>query len=97
MKTKTLTAEQLPTMKTAPLSAELLHQMDVYWRAANYLSDGQIYLFGNPLLKQPLKLEHIKPCLLGGLPHNLGKAQRNQLKESFFNRLLGAKLFEQTT
>ncbi len=39
--------------------------MDAYWRAANYLSVGQIYLFANPLLKKPLKLEHVKPRLLG--------------------------------
>jgi len=39
--------------------------MQAYWRAANYLSVGQIYLLDNPLLKQPLGLEHIKPRLLG--------------------------------
>ncbi|MGZ3415762.1 MAG: phosphoketolase family protein, partial [Isosphaeraceae bacterium] len=39
--------------------------MDAYWRAANYLSVGQIYLFDNPLLREPLKLEHVKPRLLG--------------------------------
>ncbi len=39
--------------------------MNAYWRAANYLSVGQIYLYDNPLLKKPLKLEHIKPRLLG--------------------------------
>jgi xylulose-5-phosphate/fructose-6-phosphate phosphoketolase len=39
--------------------------MDAYWRAANYLSVGQIYLLDNPLLKKPLTLEHIKPRLLG--------------------------------
>ncbi|MEO7652241.1 MAG: phosphoketolase family protein [Bryobacteraceae bacterium] len=39
--------------------------MDAYWRAANYLSVGQIYLLDNPLLREPLKLEHIKPRLLG--------------------------------
>ena len=50
---------------TGTLSPELLHKMDAYWRAANYLSVGQIYLFDNPLLKQPLKLAHIKPRLLG--------------------------------
>jgi xylulose-5-phosphate/fructose-6-phosphate phosphoketolase len=50
---------------TSPLSAEQLRGMDAYWRAANYLSVGQIYLFDNPLLKQPLKREHIKPRLLG--------------------------------
>src|ERR1700683_4121435 len=39
--------------------------IDAYWRAANYLSVGQIYLFDNPLLREPLKGEHIKPRLLG--------------------------------
>jgi len=43
----------------------LLARMDAYWRAANYLSVGQIYLYDNPLLRKPLKLEHIKPRLLG--------------------------------
>jgi xylulose-5-phosphate/fructose-6-phosphate phosphoketolase len=52
-------------MKTNTLSPELLHKMDAYWRAANYLSVGQIYLYDNPLLKKPLKLEHVKPRLLG--------------------------------
>ena len=52
-------------MKTNTLSPELLHQMDAYWRAANYLSVGQIYLFDNPLLKQPLALAHVKRMLLG--------------------------------
>jgi len=48
-----------------PLSADLVRKMDAYWRAANYLSVGQIYLFDNPLLKEPLKHEHVKPRLLG--------------------------------
>jgi xylulose-5-phosphate/fructose-6-phosphate phosphoketolase len=43
----------------------LLARMDAYWRAANYLSVGQIYLYDNPLLREPLKLEHVKPRLLG--------------------------------
>jgi xylulose-5-phosphate/fructose-6-phosphate phosphoketolase len=47
------------------LSEDELKKMDAYWRAANYLSVGQIYLYDNPLLKEPLKLEHIKPRLLG--------------------------------
>tara|TARA_R110002073_G_scaffold8761_5_gene46888 strand:- start:6399 stop:8789 length:2391 start_codon:yes stop_codon:yes gene_type:complete len=47
------------------LSDELLARMDAYWRAANYLSVGQIYLLDNPLLKEPLSIEHIKPRLLG--------------------------------
>ncbi len=42
-----------------------LHKIDAYWRAANYLSIGQIYLFDNPLLTEPLRVEHIKPRLLG--------------------------------
>jgi xylulose-5-phosphate/fructose-6-phosphate phosphoketolase len=50
---------------TPTLSPELLHKMDAYWRAANYLSVGQIYLKGNALLESPLTLEHIKPRLLG--------------------------------
>jgi xylulose-5-phosphate/fructose-6-phosphate phosphoketolase len=48
-----------------PLAPELLRKMDAYWRAANYLSVGQIYLYDNALLKQPLGLQHIKPRLLG--------------------------------
>jgi xylulose-5-phosphate/fructose-6-phosphate phosphoketolase len=50
---------------TTPLSPELLRKMHAYWRAANYLSVGQIYLYDNPLLKEPLKIEHVKPRLLG--------------------------------
>ncbi|SDM87790.1 phosphoketolase [Afipia sp. GAS231] len=48
-----------------PLSPDLLDKMQAYWRAANYLSVGQIYLQDNPLLETPLKLENIKPRLLG--------------------------------
>ncbi len=47
------------------LGAEYLGQLDAYWRAANYLSVGQIYLLDNPLLREPLALHHIKPRLLG--------------------------------
>ena len=50
---------------TQPLSAEMLKRMDAWWRAANYLSVGQIYLMANPLLREPLNKEHIKPRLLG--------------------------------
>jgi xylulose-5-phosphate/fructose-6-phosphate phosphoketolase len=52
-------------MDAKPLSPELLRKMNAYWLAANYLSVGQIYLYDNPLLKTPLKREHIKPRLLG--------------------------------
>ena len=51
--------------KKKPLSSDLLTKMHAYWRASNYLSVGQIYLYDNPLLKQPLTLAHIKPRLLG--------------------------------
>lgn len=59
-------------MKTYPdpsissnIDPEAIAQIDAYWRAANYLSVGQIYLYNNPLLKQPLELSHVKPRLLG--------------------------------
>ena len=48
-----------------PLSPEELRKTHAYWRAANYLSVGQIYLYANPLLREPLELKHIKPRLLG--------------------------------
>jgi xylulose-5-phosphate/fructose-6-phosphate phosphoketolase len=46
------------------MQGELLGKMDAYWRAANYLSVGQIYLFDNPLLKEPLTRAHVKPRLV---------------------------------
>ena len=61
MQTATLSAA--PTV--APLDPETLRRIDAYWRAANYLSVGQIYLLDNPLLREPLALEHIKKMLLG--------------------------------
>src|SRR6266576_3729935 len=51
--------------RAQPLTADELRLIDAYWRAANYLSVGQIYLIDNPLLKRPLRLEDIKPRLLG--------------------------------
>ena len=54
-----------PEVPAGPLTADELRKMDAYWRAANYLSVGQIYLLDNPLLKEPLKIEHVKPRLLG--------------------------------
>jgi xylulose-5-phosphate/fructose-6-phosphate phosphoketolase len=53
------------TTSKSPLSPELLAKMNAYWRAANYLSVGQIYLKDNPLLKRPLTLDDVKPRLLG--------------------------------
>jgi xylulose-5-phosphate/fructose-6-phosphate phosphoketolase len=55
----------LPSAMTSTLSREELRLIDAYWRAANYLSVGQIYLLANPLLREPLQPEHIKPRLLG--------------------------------
>ena len=61
---RTLTQEDL-VAKAGPLTQEELEGINRYWRAANYLSVGQIYLRDNPLLREPLKLEHTKPRLLG--------------------------------
>jgi xylulose-5-phosphate/fructose-6-phosphate phosphoketolase len=47
------------------LSPQLLREMNAYWRAANYLSVGQIYLYDNPLLREPLTLAHVKPLVVG--------------------------------
>ncbi|HXQ61626.1 MAG TPA: hypothetical protein VN796_04780, partial [Acidimicrobiales bacterium] len=54
-----------PTGPGAPATAEDLTRLHAYWRAANYLAVGQIYLLDNPLLREPLRVEHIKPRLLG--------------------------------
>ena len=56
--TETSTAQE-------PLTTDELRLLDAYWRAANYLSVGQIYLLDNPLLREPLRVEHVKPRLLG--------------------------------
>jgi xylulose-5-phosphate/fructose-6-phosphate phosphoketolase len=55
----------LPSAMTQTLPAEELRLIDAYWRAANYLSVGQVYLLDNPLLREPLRPEHVKPRLLG--------------------------------
>jgi len=64
MKTKKIKSKKTRSAKKS-LSLELLRKMNAYWRAANYLSVGQIYLYDNPLLHEPLKLSHIKHMLLG--------------------------------
>ena len=58
-------AESAKTPSHQPLSPEELRKVHAYWRAANYLSVGQIYLYANPLLRKPLSIKHIKPRLLG--------------------------------
>jgi xylulose-5-phosphate/fructose-6-phosphate phosphoketolase len=69
-KTSAKTAARSRTPRAAPaprgpLTSEELRKTDAYWRASNYLSVGQIYLLDNPLLRTPLKIEHVKPRLLG--------------------------------
>jgi xylulose-5-phosphate/fructose-6-phosphate phosphoketolase len=59
------TARRALTTVGGPLSEDQLWRLDAYWRAANYLSVGQIYLLDNPLLREPLQPDHIKPRLLG--------------------------------
>src|SRR5271170_8479456 len=56
--------EEESVKDTHTLTPELLRKMNAYWRAANYVSVGQIYLYENPLLKEPLKLEHVKPLVV---------------------------------
>ena len=65
MASATVTGSAKPHESKRPLSDEELRKIHAYWRAANYLSVGQIYLHANPLLQEPLKLEHVKPRLLG--------------------------------
>jgi len=54
-----------PSAANGPLEAALLRKIDAWWRAANYLSVGQTYLYDNPLLKEPLTIKHVKPRLVG--------------------------------
>jgi xylulose-5-phosphate/fructose-6-phosphate phosphoketolase len=69
-----------------PLSAEELSTIDAYWRAANYLSVGQIYLMGNPLLRAPLAPAHVKPRLLG----HWGTTPGLNLLYAHLNRIISA-------
>ena len=70
-----------------PLSEEEVAKINAYWRAANYLSVGQIYLMGNPLLRELLRLEHIKPRLLG----HWGTTPGLNFIYAHFNRLIKAQ------
>ena len=67
-----------------PLTPEELRKINAYWRAANYLSVGQIYLYANPLLREPLKIEHVKPRLLG----HFGTTPGLNFIYAHFNRLI---------
>lgn len=65
---RTIPGDATDTLHVAasePLTVDELHRIDAYWRAANYLSVGQIYLMGNPLLREPLQPAQVKPRLLG--------------------------------
>lgn len=55
----------ITTTSPQPLTETEIRKINAYWRAANYLSVGQIYLLDNPLLREPLKQDHVKPRLLG--------------------------------
>ena len=59
------TAERKHYAMAAHINDEMLNKIDAYWRAANYLAAGQLYLLDNPLLKEPLKPEHIKKKIVG--------------------------------
>jgi len=63
------------SITTNALSPGELRKMNAYWRAANYLSVGQIYLYANPLLREPLKFEYTKPRLLGHWGTTPGRVQ----------------------
>jgi len=62
---KTVDETKIKNIKKHPLSKEMLGKINAYWRAANYLSVGQLYLHDNPLLRNPLKISHVKTLLLG--------------------------------
>jgi xylulose-5-phosphate/fructose-6-phosphate phosphoketolase len=74
----------LSGVSNQPLTAEELSKINAYWRAANYLSVGQIYLYANPLLREPLKIEHVKPRLLG----HWGTTPGLNFVYAHFNRLI---------
>ncbi|MDP5016713.1 MAG: phosphoketolase, partial [Dolichospermum sp.] len=72
------------TTPAKPLTDTELQKINAYWRAANYLSVGQIYLLDNPLLREPLKQEHVKPRLLG----HWGTTPGLNLIYAHFNRVI---------
>jgi len=78
------------TAAEGPLAREDLELLDSYWRAANHLSVGQIYLLDNPLLREPLRLEHIKPRLLG----HWGTTPGLSLIYAHLNRVIRARELE---
>src|SRR5256885_17234961 len=69
------------------MTSSSLERIDAYWRAANYLSVGQIYLMDNPLLREPLRIEHVKPRLLG----HWGTTPGLNLVYAHLNRVIRAR------
>ena len=80
----TTATSTLSGVSNQPLTPEELRKINAYWRAANYLSVGQIYLYANPLLREPLKIEHVKPRLLG----HWGTTPGLNFIYAHFNRLI---------
>src|ERR1700694_4803058 len=76
-----------PARSAAPLDDQRLERLHAYWRAANYLTVGQIYLVDNPLLREPLRPEHIKPRLLG----HWGTSPGLNLLYAHLNRVIRAR------
>ena len=74
-------------VEKTPLSSEEVRRVDAWWRAANYLTVGQIYLLDNPLLREPLRPEHIKPRLLG----HWGTSPGLNLVHTHLNRVIKAR------
>src|SRR5437773_7931917 len=74
------------TVKGTPLSPDELDKIDAYWRASLYLCMGMLYLRDNPLLREPLKLEHVKPRLLG----HWGTCPGQNLVYAHLNRIIKA-------
>ena len=64
-KTKVIVKTSTRMSKKGPLTPDMLRKLDAYWRAANYLAAGQLYLLDNPLLREPLRPEHLKRTLVG--------------------------------
>lgn len=78
---------EAPGAGGGPLAEDELRKIDAYWRAANYLSVGQIYLYDNPLLKEPLTRAHVKPRLLG----HWGTTPGLNLVYAHLNRVISAR------
>src|SRR5215211_6104049 len=86
-RTATRAANAERVTRDSPLDPEELRRIDAYWRAANYVSVAQIYLLDNPLLREPLEAEHVKPRLLG----HWGTTPGLNLLYAHMNRVIKAR------